>query len=137
MWDSILGPWDHTPSQRQTLNHGATQETQYPDFTGNWLLKSELHPSWSQAASCTQLPSWGHCETELGITHSWVVLVKVALRTGQGILLTSLCRKLTGPILRSLGRSTGSKPPLKATHWICSETKRLKELFWLVHICCS
>ena len=24
MWDSIPGPWDHDPSQRQTLNHWAT-----------------------------------------------------------------------------------------------------------------
>lgn len=37
------------------------------DSTGSWLLvESEFHPPWSKAASCTQLPSLGHRETQVG-----------------------------------------------------------------------
>ena len=59
---------------------------------------------------------------ELGITHTWVLLVKVALKTGQGILLTSVCRKPTEPTLISwcrcrswAGQWVFSESPLKAT----------------------
>lgn len=35
------------------------------NFTGSWILESELHRPWSKAAYCTQLPSLGHCETRV------------------------------------------------------------------------
>ena len=46
MWDSILGPWDHALSQRQTLKHWATQVSPLWTFLGTtsrnpevWCLK--------------------------------------------------------------------------------------------------
>ena len=99
--------------------------------------------SWSQSSTLPgpRLPLVLNClpgdtvKPELGITHTWVVLVKVALRTGQGILLTSVCRKLTGPILISWCRCCSlaeqwifSESPLKATRCTFGEMNRLKEL---------
>lgn len=76
---------------------------------------------------------------ELGVTHSWVLLVKVVLRTGQGILLTSVCRKPTGPTLISwcrccswAGQWVLSESPLKATCWTFSEMKTLKETVFVI-----
>ena len=63
MWDSIPGPRDHTLSQRQELNHGATQVSLFiiiilRDFTylrerenkqGEWQAEAE---GLEQGAQC-------------------------------------------------------------------------------------
>ena len=41
MWDSIPGPWDYDLSQRQMLNHGATQES----LNKNLFTKINLSPN--------------------------------------------------------------------------------------------